>query len=122
VSCQLGKHNRRSFPSYVSQRALSLFALVHNISGPSHVKSNLGLQYLLFFFYDYSRCTWLFLIKNHSELFSIFQTFYNKIKYLFGVYVQILRSNNACEYLFCSFQNFMASNGILHQTSCAYTL
>jgi len=32
-----------------------------------------------------------------------------------------LRSDNGREYLSHSFKNVMASPGILHQTSCAYT-
>jgi len=31
-----------------------------------------------------------------------------------------LRNDNGREYLSHSFKNFMASHGILHQTSCAY--
>jgi len=58
-------------------------------------------------------------MKNHSELFSIFQIFYNEIKNKFGISIRILRSDNGCEYLSHSFKNFMASHGILHQTSCA---
>ena len=66
-SCLLGKHSRSSFPSSVSQRASSLFALVHSdIWGPSRFKSNLGFQYFVTFIDDYSRCTWLFLMKNRS--------------------------------------------------------
>jgi len=43
LSCQLGKHICNSFPSSVSQRTSSLFALVHsNIWGPSCIKSSLG--------------------------------------------------------------------------------
>jgi len=61
-SCQLGKHIRSSFPSSVSQRTSSPFALVHsNIWEPSRIKSNLGFQYFVTFIDDYSRCTWVFL-------------------------------------------------------------
>ena len=60
-------------------------------------------------------------MKNRSELFSIFQIFYNEIKNQFGISIRILRSDNGREYLSHSFKNFMASHGILHQTSCAYT-
>ena len=121
-SCQLGKHIRSSFPRSVSQRASSPFALVHSdIWGPSRIKSNLGFQYFVTFIDDYSRCTWVFLMKNRSELFSIFQIFYNEIKNQFGISIRILRSDNGREYLSHSFKNFMASHGILHQTSCAYT-
>ena len=74
--CQLGNHIRSSFPSSVSQCASSLFALGHsNIWGPSRIKSNLGFQYFVTFIDDYSRCTWVFLMKNRFELFSIFQIF-----------------------------------------------
>ena len=98
--CLLGKHSHSSFLSSVSQRALSPFILVHSdIWGPSRVKSNLGFQYFVTFIDDYSRCTWLFLIKNYSELFSIFQSFSNEIKNQFGVSIRILRSDNAREYL-----------------------
>jgi len=91
-SCKLGKHIRSSFPSSVSQHASSPFALVHyDIWGPSRIKSNLGFQYFVTFIDDYSRCTWVFLMKNRSELFSIFQIFYNEIKNQFGISIRILR-------------------------------
>jgi len=62
------------------------FTLVHSdIWGPSRVKSNLGFQYFVTFIDDFSRCTWLFLMKNRSKLFYIFQTFFNEIKNQFGV-------------------------------------
>jgi len=57
-SCLLGKHSRSSFPSSVSQRASSPFALVHSdIWRPSRLKSNLGFQYFVTFIDDYSRYT-----------------------------------------------------------------
>jgi len=90
-SCQLGKHSRSSFPCSVSQRDLSSFALVHSdISGPSRVKSTLGFQYFVTFIDDYSRCIWLYLMKNRSELFSIFQSFFHEIKTQFGISIRNL--------------------------------
>ena len=78
-------------------------------------------MYFVTFIDDYSRRTWVFLIKNRSELFFIFQIFYNEIKNQFGISIPILRSDNGHGYLSHSFKNFMASHGIFHQTSCAYT-
>jgi len=122
-SCHLGKQSRSSFPSSVSQRASSPFPLVNSdIWGPSRVKSNLGFQYLATFIDDFSRCTWLFLMKNRSELFSIFQTCFNEIKNQFEVSIQILCSDNTRGCLSHSFKTSMKSHGILHQTSYAYTL
>jgi len=60
-------------------------------------------------------------MKNYFELFSIFQIFYNETKNQFGISIRILCSDNGREYLSHSFKNFMASHGIRHQTSCAYT-
>ena len=69
----------------------------------------------------FSSCTWLFLMKNRSELFSIFKNFYQEIGTQFGVSIRTLHSDNAQDYLSHQFQTYMASHGILHQTSCAHT-
>ena len=60
-------------------------------------------------------------MKNRSELFSIFQSFYHEIYTQFGVPICTLHSENAWEYSSQPFQNFMASYGSLHQTSYAHT-
>ena len=72
-SCQLGKHTRVLFPLLLDQRIKSHFELVHtNVWGPSLTESTLGFRYFVTFIDDYSRSTWLFLMKNRAELFSIF--------------------------------------------------
>jgi len=59
-------------------------------------------------------------MKSHSELFSIFQSFYNEIKNQFGVSIRTLCCDNAREYLSHSFTTYMKSHGILHQTTCTH--
>ena len=96
--------------------------MVHsNIWGPSRAKSTLGFQYFFIFIDDYSRCTWLFLMKHRSKLFHIFQSFFNEIKTQLGISIRVLHNDNGREYLSHSFKQFMASHDILHQTSCGYT-
>ena len=64
-SCQLGKHTRVSFPKRLNNRTKSHFELVHtDVWGPCRTASTLGFQYCVTFIDDYSRCTWLFLMKN----------------------------------------------------------
>ena len=64
-SCQLGKHTRVSFSKRLNNRARSPFELVHvDVWGPCQIASTLGFQYFVTFIDDYSRCTWLFLMKN----------------------------------------------------------
>ena len=72
-SCQIGKHTRVPFPKRLEQWTKSSFELVHtDIWGPSRTESTLGFRYFVTFIDDYSHCTWLFLMKNRVELFSIF--------------------------------------------------
>ena len=61
-----------------------------------------------------SCCTWLFLMKSQTELFSVFQKFFVEICNQFHTSICILRSDNALEYLFASFFSFLSSHGILH--------
>jgi len=75
-SCQFGKHTHHTYGTRVNKSALSPFALVHYIWGPSRVCSTLGFYYFVTFIDDFSRCTWLFLMKNCSNVFSIFQGFW----------------------------------------------
>ena len=121
-SCQLGKHTRVSFPKRLNNRAKSPFELVHtDVWGPCRTASTLGFQYFVTFIDDYSRCTWLFLMKNRAELFSIFQKFYTEIQTQFNISIRVLRSDNAREYFSAPFTSFMSQHGIFHQSSCAHT-
>ena len=121
-SCQLGKHIRVSFPQCLNNRAKSPFELVHtDVWGPYRTASTLGFQYFVTFIDDYSRCTWLFLMKNRAELYSIFQKFYAEILTQFNISFRVLRSDNAREYFSAPFISFMSQHGILHQSFCANT-
>ena len=81
-----------------------------------------GLRYFVTFVDDYSRTTWLYLMKSSFELFSYFRAFCAEIHTQFHVYVQNLRSDNAKEYVSEQFQSFMLQHDILHQTSYVDTL
>ena len=121
-SCQFAKHHRLSYSFRVNKRASAPFELVHSdVWGPSPVVSLTGFRYFVTFIDDYSRTTWLYLMKNRSELFSHFCIFCAEIHTQFHVYVQNLRSDNAKEYVSEQFQSFMLQHGILHQTSCVDT-
>ena len=118
-SCQFPKHRRFHSSPRVNKRASAPFELVHSdVWGSCSVVSPTGFRYFVTFIDDYSQTTWLYLMKNRSELFSHFRVFYAEIHTQFHVYVQSLRSNNAKEYVSEQFQSFMLQNDILHQTSC----
>ena len=74
-----------------------------------------------FYIYDSSCCTWLFLMKTRTELFSIFLKFHAKVRTQFNTSIHMLHNDNAKEYLFGPFSSFLSSLEILHQSFCAYT-
>ena len=64
----------------VNKRVSAQFELVHsNVWGPYAVVSPIGFRYFVTFVNDYSRTTWLYLMKNFSELFSNVRAFYVEI-------------------------------------------
>ena len=122
-SCQFAKHHRLSNSLRINKRASASFKLVHlDVWGLCPVVFPIGSRYFVTFVDDYSRTTWLYLMKNRSELFSHFRAFCAEIHTQFHVYVQNLRSDNAKEYVSEQFQSFMLQNGILHHTSYVDTL
>ena len=60
-------------------------------------------------------------MKSQTELFSVFKKFFAEICNQFHTSIHILRSDNALEYLYAQFFDFLSSHGILHQSSYAYT-
>ena len=104
-SCQYAKLHHVHLSPKVNNQASAPFELVHSdVWGPCSVVSSTGFRYFVSFFYDYLRTTWLYLMKNHSELFSNFRVFCAEIHTQFHVSVQNLRRDNVKEYMSEQFQ------------------
>ena len=59
----------------------SILELVHSdVWGPSPLTSLLGFNYYIIFVDDYSRFTWLFLLKHKTEVLSIFKHFKSMVE------------------------------------------
>ncbi|KAE8709757.1 Protein farnesyltransferase/geranylgeranyltransferase type-1 subunit alpha [Hibiscus syriacus] len=70
---------------------------------------------------DYSRTTWVFLMREKSEVESLFKSFYQKVETQFDTKIKILRSDNGSEYLNKTLGYFFKEKGIVHLTSCVNT-
>ena len=58
-----------------------MFTLVHsNIWGPSPVKSLDGFSYFVIFIDDFSRVTWVYLMRHRDDLFNLFRSFHQMIQ------------------------------------------
>ena len=120
--CQHAKLHRVHLSPKVNKRASAPLELVHSdVWGPCPVLPPIGFKYFVTFVDDFSRITWLYLMKSRYELFSHFSVFCAEIQTQFHVSVQTLRSDNAKEYLSEPFQSFMLQHGNHHQTSCVDT-
>lgn len=96
--CQYAKLHCSSSKPRINTRGSALFELIHSdIWGPSSTISKSGFKYFVTFVDDYSRVTWLFLMKQRSEVFSIFYDFHTEIQNQFKTNIQTLRSDNARE-------------------------
>ena len=110
------------FASRRKSRVSSPFHLVHyDIWGPINTPSLLGFRYFIIFVDDYSRVTYLYLLKERFELYSIFKSFYMEKKTQFNASLRIFWSDNAREYFHTSFSQFFDDHGIIHQSSCPHT-
>jgi len=134
--CPQAKQSRDSFPQSVSRASMS-FQLLHvDIWGPFSVPSKNGSRFFLTIVDDYSRCTWVYLMKNKSQTFYMMTHFLNQVNRQFklsisaihsgngGIFIpqlQALRSDNGAEFLSSDFQKWFHSHGIIHQRSCIST-
>jgi hypothetical protein len=76
------------------------------------IKSLGGSLYYVIFIDDYSRKTWLYLLKTKDEVFNKFQEFKAKIENLTNKKIKTLRTNNGGEYTSKEFLAFCKSTGI----------
>jgi transposase InsO family protein len=120
-ACELAKHTRGTYPSR-ALRSNKPFDVIHSdVWGPCEVHSISGHRWFVTFIDCFSRYTWLYLLKNKSDVFSVFKDLFALIRNQFGTTIKILRSDNGTEYINHEFGQFLASNGIEHQTTCVNT-
>ena len=110
-----------SFPSQ-PYKPTQPFTLLHSdVWDPSKVTTSPGKRWFVTFIDDHSHLTWVYLIIDKSEVSSIFQNFYHTIETQFHKKIAILRIDNSQEFQNHNLSEFLASKGIVHQNSCAYT-
>ncbi|CAN1192604.1 Retrovirus-related Pol polyprotein from transposon TNT 1-94 [Linum perenne] len=114
-TCHLAKQKTLPFQRSTS-RASFPFELVHmDIWGPLSSVSYDGYSYFLTVLDDFSRCVWVFLMKNKSETRSLVQSFCAMVQTQFSSRVQTIRSDQGQEF---RMDSFFSLHGIQHQTSC----
>jgi hypothetical protein len=110
--CAQGKNIKNPFPKRDS-KAEGVLELIHSdVCGPMPSASISRYVYYVSFIDDYSRKTWVYLLKSKDEVFSKFKEFKALIENLSERKSKILRSDNGGEYTSKGFVNFCRDVGI----------
>jgi len=97
-TCHLSKSTRLPFSPSLS-RANEMFERVHyNVWGPT-IESFDGYKYFITIVDDFSRVTWIYLLKFKSEVVDVFKDFHMLVMTQFSTKLKILVSNNGTEYM-----------------------
>jgi len=89
--------------------------------GPANVPNISGAKWFLTFIDDCTWVTWVFLLKQKSEISSVFIQFVSMIKNQFGVNIKRIRLDNARDYFNLVHNSFCQKEGIIHESSCVNT-
>lgn len=119
--CCLGKQSRDPFQQSET-RSKKILELVHtDLCGPMETKSLGGARYLLTFTDDFSRKTFLFFLREKTQVFESFLQFKKAVENETDCKIKCIRSDNGMEYLSSKFDEYCKESGIQHQRTCVYT-
>jgi hypothetical protein len=119
--CVYGKQNRVRFPSG-AMREEGILQLVHNdVFGPMPIPSLGKYVYYVSFINDLSRNTWIYFLRNKSEVFDMFKEFNSPVENQTEKIIKMLRTDNGEEFCRNEFQEFCKRCGIERQKNVPYT-
>lgn len=113
--CHFAEHRKLPYPASDSI-ASNPFELIHfDIWGPLAVHSVLNHKYFLIVLDDYSKYTWIVLLKSKAEVSNQVQNFIHLVENHFRTCPKYIRIGNGPEFLMTQ---FYLTKGIIHQRSC----
>ena len=121
--CQffLYKHHWEIFDKCVLWHTSTPLQLVHNnLCGSLSSPYFFGCKYFLTFIDDFSKCTWVYLLKLKSEYFNKFLVYKALVEKQSGRHLQRLRTNNGGEYVNNQFTSYCISQGIQMKHTVPY--
>ena len=110
------KHRRSTFPSTGGKRASEILELIgSDVCGKLDTKFLSGAENSLTLIDDKSRLTWVYVLKQESEVCSKFVELKTMIEKATGKQVKKLHPDNGGEYVAKDFEHYLKSNGLRHQ-------
>ncbi|KAF2345651.1 Integrase catalytic core [Trinorchestia longiramus] len=121
-NCCDGKSHRLPFSRVDQRKVRKPLELIHSdVCGKINPSFLGGGSYSVTFTYDYSRYTWVYIIKNKSDVFGVFTEFKALVENYYDHKIKILRTDNGGEYVSTDFERFLKVNGIVHQKTVPKT-
>jgi len=119
----LGKYPREKFDTHKTHRASSRLDLIHSdLIGPFPHPSINKARYVLTFIGDFSRYTWVYLLKAKSEVFLHFEDFKALAETQSERKIKALRIDNGGEYVNTTLHNLCLESRIQLPHTVQYTL
>lgn len=119
--CLKGKHARAPF-NHVGTRSTELLDTIHSdVCGPMRMRSIGGARYFCTFTDDFSRKTFVYLLKEKSEVTDKFIEFKQWAENQTKKSIKTFRSDGGKEYVNQRMSDFLRKNGITHQTTVPHT-
>jgi GAG-pre-integrase domain len=106
-SCLRGKMTKALFPKK-SERTSDLLALIHtDVCGPMNTCTRNGDRYFITFIDDYSRYSYVYLMRHKCESFEKFKEFKTEVENQLNKSIMALRSDREGEYLSYEFTIYL---------------
>jgi hypothetical protein len=119
--CLYGKQNRVRFPSG-TKMAEGILQLVHSdVFGPLLVPSLGKSVYYVSFIDDFLMNTWIYFLRNKSEVFDRFKEFKAFVENQTKKRIKVLRTDNDGEFCRNKFEEFCKKCGIERHKTTPYT-
>lgn len=122
IPCAQGKMCRKPFPKQ-SNRAKpteKLELILSDVSGPKEVPSWQGYVFYVTFTDAFTRKTFIYFMKNKSEVVAKFLQFKTLVENQTGNTIKRVRTDNGKEYVNNLLSQCLQANGIIHENTIPY--
>ncbi|KAL9251846.1 Retrovirus-related Pol polyprotein from transposon RE1-like protein [Drosera capensis] len=117
-ACQRAKSHQLPFPLSNNMSSLPLELVFSDVWGPAKTSAR-GYKYYVSFIDNFSRFTWLFLLKHKSDVANIFVHFKTHVERLLNKKIICVQSDWGGEYQ--KLHSILTQTGIAHRVSCPHT-
>ncbi len=120
--CARGKKVRKKFNKKNEIKTKERGEIIHSdVCGPIFPTTHGGNKYFVSFIDDYTRMSWVFMMRKKSEVVEKFKQFQKMLLTQFKIKIKSLLSDEGGEYVNDEMKEFMKEEGMIHRTTPPYT-